>query len=243
MAGRLAIRCVSLVGSERRARMAEQLNAMGTPWSFFDACTSLPDDLPYRPERAMLMHGRVLTKGELGCFASHREIWRSAAAADGPEMTLVLEDDLLLNPVFFRNIERVAEEARPYGYLRLYAKVPAGARLEAAFLDRHVARFSGRAYGTQAYFIRRDIAQRFLSRIREVVRPVDDEIDRFWAHGVPIRSVFPFPVMEVDLGSTIEPVRREQPTPEPGIRLRWRSIQAMEKVRRHLADVRARVRH
>lgn len=239
---KLAIRCISLAGSPRRQRMAEQLDAAGLDWSFFDACTSLPDDLSYHAERAVAAHGRALTRGELGCFASHWELWKLAAASDGPEVMLVLEDDLLVNPVFFREMKQVAAAARPFGYLRLYAKVPAGMRLEAEFLDRHVARFSGRAYGTQAYLITPDTARRWLRSIREVVRPVDDEIDRFWAHGVPIRSVFPFPVMEVNYGSTIEAVRRtHEPLPLPK-QLRWKATQSIEKVRRHLADARSRIR-
>lgn len=238
----LAIRCVSIAGSPRRARMAEQLDAAGLDWSFFDARTTAPEGLRYDPARAVRRHGRELTPGELGCFASHHALWREVADDDGPDMLLVLEDDLIVNPVFFQQMGTVAEAARPYGYLRLYAKVPAGARLEAPFLDRHVARFSGRAYGTQAYFLTREAARRLLRSVKEVVRPVDDEMDRYWVNGLPICAVFPFPVMEVAYGSTIEGQRRVLPPLPRGQRLRWQMSKTVEKVRRHMADLAARVR-
>lgn len=237
----LVVRCISLAGSDRRARMQEQLGAAPFDWAFFDACTAPPGDLPYDPERALARHGRRLTPGELGCFASHWALWDALIADPAHEVMLVLEDDLLINPVFFAAMEAVVEAARPYGYMRLYAKVPAGIRVEAPFLDRHVARFSGRAYGTQAYLITRETARAWRKSIREIVRPIDDEMDRYWAHGIPTRAVFPFPVMEVAYGSTIEAKRREgDPLTKPE-RLRWEAAKGWEKARRHWADLSARV--
>ena len=237
----LAIRCISLAGSDRRPRMAAQLDAAGLDWAFFDACTAPPHDLPYLPDRALAVHGRELTPGELGCFASHWALWKLVAAEDGPDLLLVLEDDLLLDPVFFSRLDAVAAAARRFGYLRLYAKVPAGMRLETSFLDRHVARFSGRAYGTQAYLIDRASAQRWLSSIPAIVRPVDDEMDRYWQHGIPIRSVFPAPVIEVNYGSTIEAKRRASAPLGRAQRMRWQGVKLGEKARRHLADLAARI--
>lgn len=241
----IVTRCISLVGSPRRERMAEQLDATGLDWAFFDACTSPPKDLPYDADRARTAYGRPLGSGELGCFASHWELWKQVTAPHGPEMMIVLEDDVLLEPLFFAQVDRLAQAARRYGYLRLCATVPAGLRVEEEFLDRYVARFSGRAYGTQGYLITREVAHRWLSSIREVVRPVDDEIDRYWAHGVPIRAVFPFPVvgvfpiLGVDHGVGI---KRSSAEPLPKVEwLRWTASRAMEKYRRHLADIRSRV--
>lgn len=237
----LLIRCISLAGSDRRARMAEQLDALPFDWSFFDACTAPPTGLPYDHARTLARHGRELTRGELGCFASHWALWREVAAMGDDAVMLVLEDDILINPVFFAAMDRVAAAMRRYGYLRLYAKVPAGARYEGPFLDRHIARFSGRAYGTQAYLITAATARHWLGSIREVVRPIDDEMDRYWAHGVPIRAAFPFPVMEVDYGSTIEGKRRVATPLSKPQRLRWEWAKGREKAWRHLADLRSRV--
>jgi glycosyl transferase family 25 len=241
MASQLTVCCISLAGSDRRARMKEQLDATPLEWSFFDARIGVPIDLPHDPARAVARHGRRLTSGELGCFASHWALWERLIADDAHDIMLVLEDDLIINPVFFDAMETVAEAARGYGYLRLYAKVPAGLRLETTFLDRNIARFSGRAYGTQAYLITKDIARRWRASIREIVRPIDDEMDRYWAHDIPIRAVFPFPVMEIAYGSTIEAKRRVLEPLSKTERLRWEAAKAWEKLQRHFADLRARL--
>jgi glycosyl transferase, family 25 len=232
------VRVISLVGSDRRAAMAAQLDPLGIDWAFFDASTRPPESPVYDPLRARRDHGRELTPGELGCFASHMALWRLHTVAFADRTMLVLEDDLLLDPVFFSNLEAADAAFARFDYLRLYAKVPAGMHREGSFLNRHVARFSGRAYGTQAYMISPAGSRRFLSSITSVVRPIDDEMDRYWAHGLPTRSVFPAPVIEVQRGSTIEAVRREATALNTKERLAWSATKAMEKLRRHAAAFR-----
>lgn len=230
------VRVISLQGSDRRPAMARQLDPLGLDWSFFDACTAPPAGLPYAPERARRHHGRELSPGELGCFASHVELWRWLAEQGDDRPLLVLEDDLIIDPVFFSRMEAVTAAFAPYDYLRLYAKVPAGMRRVGSFLDRHVAQFSGRAYGTQAYLISPSGAKRFLESIKDVVRPVDDEIDRFWAHKLPTLMIFPAPVIEIDRGSTIENSRRHA-TKLPRIEdIHWKSVRLFEKIRRVTAN-------
>lgn len=230
---RLAIRVISLQQSnDRRSRMAAQLDPLGVDWAFFDARTQAPQSLAYDPARARISRGRELTRGEIGCFASHWELWEWLAACDTHDLLLVLEDDLLIDPVFFGALNEAAEALGDYEYLRLYAKVPAQVHREAPFLNRHIARFRGKAYGTQAYFITPAGARRFLRSIRWLERPIDDEMDRFWAHRVPIRAVFPFPVMEIQYGSTIEAQRRIRPPLQGAEHVRWLFGRAAEKLRR-----------
>lgn len=242
MSVRTIIRCISLADAKtRREHMRAQLDRAGHEWTFFDACTALPADLPYDERASIAAHGRPLTKGELGCFASHWQLWQLIAAEQDDAVLLALEDDVLLDCFYFAKIDEVAAAMRPYGYLRLYAKVPAGLRLEGPFLDRHIGRFSGRPYGTQGYLLTPATARRFLASINQVVRPVDDEMDRFWAHGIPARTVFPFPLIELNFGSTIESKRRQgMPLTKPQ-RLRWETSKGVEKLRRHLANFTARL--
>lgn len=234
------VRVISLAGSDRREAMQAQLDPLGIDWAFFEACTSPPEALPYDPSRARKAHGRELTPGELGCFASHVALWRLHLDQFADRTMVVLEDDLLLDPVFFGNLAAADAAFAQYDYLRLYAKVPAGMRLEAGFLNRHIARFSGRAYGTQAYMISPTGSRRFLASITSVVRPIDDEMDRYWAHRLPTRSVFPAPVIEVQRGSTIEAVRRESARLSARETMSFVAAKAAEKLRRHSADLGSR---
>ena len=60
-----------------------------------------------------------------------------------------------------------------------------------------------------AYAVTKPGARIFLDHCRVVRRPIDDEMDRTWAHGQRNLSVFPFPVLG-ELGESIIGVSRFQ---------------------------------
>uniref|UniRef100_A0A8C8A6A2 Collagen beta(1-O)galactosyltransferase 2b n=1 Tax=Oryzias sinensis TaxID=183150 RepID=A0A8C8A6A2_9TELE len=53
--------------------------------------------------------GRVLTRGEIGCFLSHHSIWRQVTER-GFQKVLVLEDDVRFEPRFRRRLEAIMED-------------------------------------------------------------------------------------------------------------------------------------
>lgn len=233
----IVVRVISLAGSPRRPPMAAQLAEIaGLDWSFFDASSSIPDWLHHDPAAVRRTIRRDMTRGELGCFASHAGLLRWLGTQPAGTAMVVLEDDLLLDPAFFAGLASFAASA-PADYLRLYAKAPAPATVIGRAAGRHLVRYRGIAFGTQAYFIRQPAAARFAASITEILRPIDDEMDRYWAHGVANLGLFPFPVMELGLPSTIEGERRGLPPAT------WRDIgyQARclrESLRRRAANLR-----
>ncbi|CAG5928907.1 unnamed protein product [Menidia menidia] len=54
-------------------------------------------------------HGRPLTKGELGCFLSHYNIWKEIVER-GLQTSLVLEDDLRFEVFFKRRLQALLQE-------------------------------------------------------------------------------------------------------------------------------------
>ena len=56
---------------ERRRHFVQQAKSSVVAWQFFDAHTKLNKSLSYREENALLLGGRALTPGELGCYSSH----------------------------------------------------------------------------------------------------------------------------------------------------------------------------
>ena len=210
----IRVRVISLSESTgRRAAMAAQLaRVSGLEWAFVDAETAPPADLPYDDAGARRTIRRPLSRGEQGCFASHVALWRWLVAQPQGTILVVLEDDLIVDPDFFAELPAVCAAA-PVDYLRLYAKAPVGARVRGRVAGRHLVRYRGLAFGTQAYVLRQAGAARWLASISRMVRPVDDEIDRYWAHGVPNMGLFPFPVIERSGPSTIELARRQLPPP------------------------------
>ncbi|KAK3530658.1 hypothetical protein QTP86_030920 [Hemibagrus guttatus] len=54
-------------------------------------------------------HGRPITKGELGCFLSHYNIWNEIVER-GLQRSLVIEDDLRFEPFFKRKLQKLMQD-------------------------------------------------------------------------------------------------------------------------------------
>ena len=241
MPTRFEFHVISLAGSSRRPAMARQLDEIGHPWSFFDACTGLPPELTYEEEEARARRGRTLTRGELGCYASHYSLWKRLVDDPEHDAYVVLEDDLLLDPVWFRRLDEWADDLAAHRYVRFYAKWPSPYDRVLPCTDRHLVRTIHRVYGTQGYFLTKEAARRFLKGRGRVHWPVDDEMDRYWIHDVPIQVIYPFPLMEVAMGSTIQDARHAM-SPPPGLgRLRWYWNRLVERSRKLAYDLRRTV--
>ncbi len=204
------VRIISLKDSvDRRATMCAQMkNLTSLEWSFFDACTTLPDFLNRDFAHTQRVLRRNMSRGELGCFGSHVSLWQWFVVNGSHDFMVVLEDDVVLDPVFFQNIKQFMSAIPQIDYLRLYAKAPAPATPLKFLMGRHIIRYTGVAFGTQGYVMRKAAAEKFLESIKTVSRPIDDEMDRYWIHDVPNIGVFPFPIMEMSSLSTIGDSRR-----------------------------------
>lgn len=230
---RIHFKIISLPGSARRPTMAGQFDSMSFEWSFFDGLTHLPDAIPYNERIARGVRGRYLESGELGCFASHYSLWSQLASDDKADAYIVLEDDVIINRSFFEVfVDAFKKSEFDFHYTRFYAKVPVPVLRRKPFLDRFIVKFGEIAFGTQAYYIDKIAAAAYLESIKEVRRPIDDEMDRSWAHGVPNLCVFPHPVFEVQGVSTIQAGRRQLNPPKGLDRFYWIWTRVVEKARK-----------
>src|SRR3546814_17773491 len=69
--------------------------------------------------------------------------------------------------------------------------------------SRAIVELVGLAYGTQGYAITLEGARRLAEHCRTVRRPIDDEMDRSWAHGLPNLALYPAPILEAAVVSDI----------------------------------------
>lgn len=241
--GPVSCRVISLAGSPRRAGMAAQLDRVTGPggapldWAFFDACEAVPPILTHDLAATRATIRRDMTRGEIGCFASHVSLWHWLGRQPPDRLLLVLEDDLVLDPEFMAQLSQIAASHPEIPYLRLYAKAPAPARVIGRVAGRHLVRYQGIAFGTQAYLMRPAAAQRLAASVIRITRPIDDEMDRYWAHGVANLGLFPFPVMELGLPSTIEATRRGLP-PATMADTPYQVRRLVESLRRRAANLR-----
>jgi glycosyl transferase, family 25 len=227
---------------DRRARFAARAAGTSLPWRWFDARRALGPELEHDPEEAIVAKGRPLYPGELGCYASHYAAWTEFLESDADQL-LVLEDDTIVDWGFLTKAAVVDLEAAGIVYLRLYAKRPCAFRTllqNAIERQRSVIEFLDRPLGTQGYLLTRAGARRLLPHCRRVRRPIDDELDRSWDHGIPTLCVFPFPVIEESTASGIEAARWdrfEMPARLKVRRYRMRLTDRVLKLRRAVRRV------
>lgn len=192
---------------DRRARFADRARAVEAKvdWTFFDAHRGLDPRLAYEDEWAQAAYGRPLRRGELGCYSSHVGTWRALLESDA-DQCIVLEDDVIVD---WRTLELIARNdfsGRGHHYVRLYCRRPSEfVVLDPRYLNNSTSllRLLGKPYGTQGYVMTRAGAERMLKACSTVVRPIDDQMDRFWEHGVPNLAIFPFPIIEEAVPSMI----------------------------------------
>lgn len=189
----------------RRSRFQERAQGAQVPWGFYPARSALHPALRYDEQEAIVAKGRPLRKGELGCYSSHYAAWEELQG-DEADQYVVLEDDVIVDWVFLERLAEIDFAEMGIHYLRLYYKTPTRhAILKENFIDRSraIVELSGPAFGTQGYLITKTGARILLDHCREVRRPVDDEMDRSWAHGLPNLAIFPFPIIEESAQSSI----------------------------------------
>ncbi|XP_056894259.1 procollagen galactosyltransferase 2 [Takifugu flavidus] len=102
---------------DRRTRMLKTFAALGLHSTLWDAVdgkalnTSQLQALGIEmlPQYKDPYSGRVLTRGEIGCFLSHHSIWTQVLER-GLKQVLVLEDDVRFEPRFKRRLQAIMDD-------------------------------------------------------------------------------------------------------------------------------------
>ncbi|MGR3756672.1 MAG: glycosyltransferase family 25 protein [Tranquillimonas sp.] len=244
MDGTIAIRVISLPDSaRRRSRIAAEMADQPLPWGFVDG---LGADGPGPPAPAAAQidaYGRALTDSEIGCARSHL----AALAAFDEEPALrwltVIEDDVWLDPEFDLAALAARLDDLGIGYLRLFAREWRPAREVARLGERQILHVSSDPYGTQGYVIDRASADRLRRGMRQILRPIDDEMGRFWEHGLDIHMLFPFPLTERDDTSILAAARDRARAARPAPTLARRRRKLADAVAKRLYLLRRRLRN
>ncbi|XP_028301196.1 procollagen galactosyltransferase 2 [Gouania willdenowi] len=101
---------------DRRIRMLKTMDSVGLDATFTDAVDGKALNssqlqalgIEMMPDYKDPYSGRVLTRGEIGCFLSHHSIWTEMVDR-GLQKVLVLEDDVRLEPRFKRRLQAIME--------------------------------------------------------------------------------------------------------------------------------------
>ena len=189
---------------DRRALVEQNMASLQLPWRFMDACSHQSESkITVDYDEQLKRFGRQLTPGEIGVFKSHMLALAEFDHDPSFNWLIVLEDDVWIDTDFdYKGLANFLESL-DIGYLRLFCRQWMKAKHFRWFNERQILRLSTDPYGMQGYIISRQEAIKFRNSVKLIVRPIDDEIGRFWENGLKIFMIFPFPISERAIPSTL----------------------------------------
>jgi glycosyl transferase family 25 len=138
-----------------------------------------------------------LTRGEIGCYASHLMLWRRVAVGHYPDATLICEDDIRL-PDDFQAMLDAALAAAPAGWDVIRLSAPSKRTIwpvRQIGEGHRLVHYSKIPTLLGAYLISRQGAQKLL-KPGPRTRPVDLDMARPWEIGLNLYGVDPAPVYQ-----------------------------------------------
>jgi glycosyl transferase family 25 len=192
--------------TERRRQAAQQLDAMGFAWSFQDgidgrALATFPEE--YDRQSRMRLHGAEMNPGQVGCFLSHREVWKRCVQSR--KLTLALEDDFQFQQNLDGVLPFVSANLSTFDILRLQALRPTWKyKVLKDYGERKLVKHYHDPVGATAYFIKPECARVMLEKSNRFHAHVDDFFGHDWIHRQNILSLLPYAVVPCGLPSTIE---------------------------------------
>lgn len=185
--------------ADRRTATIEKLSAVGIEFEFFDAITgeeAIERELfdAIDEDEFLLNTGRKITPGEIGCYASHRELWRQCGKLD--QSFVIMEDDFKLLDGFVDALmvaESIIDQA---GFIRLQTDLRAKKKKVITVDEFELCRFTKPPHGLMCYCIAADVARRFVEATRVLDEPVDIFTKKYWNHGQSMYVLTPYTVTE-----------------------------------------------
>jgi glycosyl transferase family 25 len=244
MAGGVSYVCISLTRAhERRAAMERQFEQQRIDVRFFDAIEPagpLEEIENYDMARRCQTYGVPLTRGEVGCFLSHRQVWRELVES-GDEACCIMEDDIVLRDGIGAAVNELFatrslwDMVRLMGLVRSRPKIPTAvlaSGLKLMWMKRHPD-------GTQCYLITRQAAARMLEYTDRFFNAVDNAIDRHWDHQLRLYITSP---EFVELADTESMIGDRPSPPNVIVRLRVKFHRRIDKLRMVVYHMRNRPR-
>jgi glycosyl transferase family 25 len=146
--------------------------------------------------------GSDLSRGEIGCYASHLSVMRQVELSGKPG--LVFEDDERIKPEFPDLLEEILSLALPFDILRISSIRKKRIILTQAELsgDYRIVRYLRIPMNTGAYLITPAGARRFIEWKTQRTAPIDFDLARVWEHKVKTLGIWPEPVLHNVLASS-----------------------------------------
>ncbi len=174
-----------------------------------------------------------LTRGEIGCFLSHRSVWQQIIDAGLPG-ALVLEDDIDLSAGFEEAFRFGIEYAPPCSYVQFQIRDVIGGGQELAVSGGYrLVRPEVAPVRAMAQWITRQAAQRLVEATRVFDRPIDTFVQMRWLHGVDVLVLTPPRVREIsgELGGSVINAQKRKRFQLPQVSRDWKRFVYRYQVR------------
>ena len=179
----------------RREKVRAQLNSLGLRYTMIDAVDGAALDLAQYSDRLRFdkwkfLRGRELSRGEIGCFLSHYQLWEKLAAQQ-TQCALVLEDDISPDENFAEVAAAAAKVKWWWDVILLSARKRY--KIDRVLCDlphgRRLVRFNKRVGTTRAYLINQSGIKKLLGICRDISAPIDWRYAEWWLNGIEYYAV------------------------------------------------------
>ncbi|MCD9471432.1 glycosyltransferase family 25 protein [Photobacterium phosphoreum] len=194
----------------RKENISQQLDQLNLNYSFFNAINGHKDNHPlfamYDDHLSQAYRGKSLSKGQLGCYASHYLLWQKCIELNQP--IIILEDDALIYPKPFMDIiNNLDLLTKKYECIRLFDnKRPSFFKLKQLILPHtSIYKFSKGHMSATGYLLTPAGANKLLEHSNKWYMAVDIYMDRFWVNHLECYGTVPAcltndPVFDSDIG-------------------------------------------
>ena len=182
--------------ADRQARIGAALNNAGIDFEFFWGVDGRTDSDPvfelYDEPKRVRLKGQPMSPGQLGCFASHYNIWRRCIKES--VNYVVLEDDVVFDaPLLKQFLQDAPNFPKDLECLRLFENKTRNHKVtnigSAGRFD--ILRFTKGPMSTMGYYLTPAAAKKFLATSAPIFLSVDIHMDRYWLNDVVCLGVSP----------------------------------------------------
>jgi glycosyl transferase family 25 len=188
---------------ERWQKILRQFEEMGLQLTRFEAIDGRKGPHPlfnlYDDHYRRRWKGRPLSRGELGCFASHYLLWQECVQLAAP--IFILEDDAQIEPTLFLDFLHAAESfPSHYECVRLFKNHSTHHKTIPVeeYGSFSIVKYTKGPMRSTGYYLTPGGASKFLRSAKRWFLPVDITMDRFWVNRVECYGMLP-PCVSNDL--------------------------------------------
>jgi len=190
---------------QRRESMRAQLDCLGMDWSFIDGVVGrdlVDDPFHYDAQRRLRLYCYPMSKGEIGCFMSHRKAWQACVELD--RHCLILEDHVEFLEDFLKSVHIALGLRADWDLFRFHSGHYKKFLVHQKFDDVSVIENLSDTGSAAAYLINTKAAKTLLKFSENFSDAVDDFLEHRYRHKLKILALKPYPIQAGIWDSTIK---------------------------------------